>query len=70
MIITKIWGGLGNQLFEYALGRKLSLAKNTELKLDTSQFRKDTRRVYDIYNFNIAGSVANRIITAKFKSIF
>ena len=67
MIITKIWGGLGNQLFEYALGRKLSLAKNTELKLDTSQFRKDTRRVYDIYHFNIAGSVANRIVTAKFK---
>lgn len=67
MIITKIWGGLGNQLFEYALGRKLSLAKNTELKLDTSQFKKDTRRIFDIYHFNISCSLANKIETAKFK---
>ena len=67
MIIMKIWGGLGNQLFQYALGRKLSLAKNIELKLDTSQYRTDTRRHYDIHRFNIAGSLSNRIELAKFK---
>jgi hypothetical protein len=36
MIISKIYGGLGNQLFQYAFGRHLSIKNNTELKLDTS----------------------------------
>lgn len=34
MIIVKLSGGLGNQLFQYAFGRYLSLKHNTELKLD------------------------------------
>ena len=36
MIITKITGGLGNQLFQYAAGRRLALKHKTELKLDIS----------------------------------
>jgi len=34
MVIVRIFGGLGNQLFEYAFGRALSLKKNTPLLLD------------------------------------
>jgi len=34
MIIVKLKGGLGNQMFEYALGRHLALINNTELILD------------------------------------
>lgn len=34
MIIVKLSGGLGNQLFQYSFGRYLSLKHNTELKLD------------------------------------
>ena len=40
MIIIKLFGGLGNQLFQYALGRKLSLLHNTKLLFDTSDFNK------------------------------
>lgn len=34
MIIVKLMGGLGNQMFQYALGRALSLQHGTTLKLD------------------------------------
>ena len=35
MIISKIQGGLGNQMFQYAYGKHLSYKYNTELRLDT-----------------------------------
>jgi len=38
MIVTNIIGGLGNQMFQYAAARALSLRKNTELILDVSGF--------------------------------
>lgn len=34
MIIVKLSGGLGNQLFQYSFGRYLSLKHNAELKFD------------------------------------
>ena len=34
MIIVKLIGGLGNQLFQYAAGLHLAKCKNTELKID------------------------------------
>lgn len=34
MIIVKLQGGLGNQMFQYAAGRALSIRKNTILKFD------------------------------------
>jgi hypothetical protein len=38
MIITQLNGGLGNQMFQYAMGRTLAVHHNTELKLDMTQF--------------------------------
>jgi hypothetical protein len=37
MIIVKITGGLGNQMFQYAMGKKLALKHNSQLILDTSE---------------------------------
>ena len=34
MIITRLWGGLGNQMFQYAAGRALSFRSGVPLKLD------------------------------------
>jgi hypothetical protein len=38
MIITRIIGGLGNQMFQYATGRALSLEYEQSLRLDISGF--------------------------------
>lgn len=38
MVISQIFGGLGNQMFQYAVGRALSLAHGESLRLDVSGF--------------------------------
>lgn len=38
MIIVKLQGGAGNQMFQYAIGRNLALHYNTGLKLDTGTY--------------------------------
>lgn len=38
MVISRLLGGLGNQMFQYAAARALSLRKGTKLALDVSAF--------------------------------
>ena len=40
MIITRLWGGLGNQMFQYAAGRALALRSGVPLQVD----------IYDLVN--------------------
>lgn len=40
MIIVRLEGGLGNQMFQYAIGKQLSLLNNTTLKFDLSSYEK------------------------------
>lgn len=47
-IIVNLKGGLGNQLFQYALGRKLAITSGSELKLDISGLDR-ANKVGDIY---------------------
>ena len=58
MIIIKLIGGLGNQLFQYSLGRSLSIKNNDILKLDLSDFTKDNPRSYSLGYFNIIENFA------------
>lgn len=58
MIITRLNGGLGNQMFQYAIGRKLSLLNKTVLKLDISDFKKQNLRNYGLKHFNIIENIA------------
>lgn len=53
MIITQLLGGLGNQMFQYALGRALSARHATNLKLDTASFETYRLRTYALRHFNI-----------------
>jgi hypothetical protein len=59
MIIVKLAGGLGNQMFQYACGRALSSKHNAPLFLDHSfledkSFKEDfTYREYELNAFNI-----------------
>jgi hypothetical protein len=61
MIIASLAGGLGNQLFQYAMGRRLAVRHSTELLLDVSNYAEATpaekaaglaRRVH-LFNFRI-----------------
>lgn len=38
MIVSHILGGLGNQMFQYAAGRALSISRSAPLRLDISDF--------------------------------
>lgn len=64
MIIVRLSGGLGNQMFQYALGRSLAIKYNTELKLDLSVLNDRTPRVGATYRdlqidaFNIQAEIA------------
>lgn len=58
MIIVNLKGGLGNQMFQYALGRRLALKNNNELKLDISGYPRQNLRSYRLNNFNIAEKIA------------
>ncbi len=66
MIIVKEGGGLGNQMFQYAYGRKVSSLLKVPLKLDISafikkdylSFQKDTVRPFYLDQFNIKAEVA------------
>jgi hypothetical protein len=64
MIITRLAGGMGNQMFQYAFGRYLSVKYNTELKMDITALLDRTPkkhfvyRDYDLGIFNIAEAFA------------
>lgn len=60
MIIIRLTGGLGNQLFQYAFARSLSHELDTELFLDLSFFshnKKPKHVVFGLHSYNIKGLV-------------
>jgi len=52
MIIIRLKGGLGNQMFQYAFGRLLAVKNNAEVKFEFSGDKKDTQREYKLDKFN------------------
>ena len=59
MIIVKVTGGRGNQIFQWAAARRLSYKLNTELKIDKSDYDFiDKLRDYSLEEFNIEQSFA------------
>lgn len=54
MIIIKLQGGLGNQMFQYALGRNLSLIHGKSFKVDYSYLKipNQSQRTLEIDGYN------------------
>lgn len=59
MVIVRLLGGLGNQLFQYSLGRHLAIKNKTELKLDISGFEIYKKHKYSLNHFNIIENFAS-----------
>lgn len=54
MIIVSIKSGLGNQMFQYACARALSLRNNEKLFLNIIDSKHNLKRSYGLMNLNIA----------------
>ena len=61
MIIVKLGGGLGNQIFQYACGRRLALKNNDILKLDIEAYSEKNPRLYGLGHFNIVENFASSV---------
>ena len=84
MIVSKIYQGIGNQLFQYAFGKARAQELGVELKLDTTyyskysevtQFGTTYKRDFGLMRFNISAKEAteeeiNSILYPKGKSLF
>lgn len=58
LIITRILGGLGNQMFQYAAGRALALASGQQLKLDLTEMGDYNLRSFALDQFCIQAEIA------------
>lgn len=59
MIIIRLTGGLGNQMFQYAYGRSCSIKNKESLKYFFVHYCGDTNRKYELGIFNIVGNKIN-----------
>lgn len=70
MIIVKLMGGLGNQMFQYAAARRLSLKHGCALKLDLSCLSASsavaTPRSYELDHFCISAEIASPLDVSVF----
>lgn len=66
MIVTRISGGLGNQMFEYAFGLYLAKKHQTDLFLDCSWFEEDTLREFVLDRFSITAPLAPPSVRKRF----
>ena len=60
MIVVKLQGGLGNQMFQYAFGKHMALKCNTNLKLYISYFANQDLRKYELDKFNITNEIISK----------
>jgi len=58
-VITRLNGGLGNQLFQYAAGRALAIKLDAPLKIDLSEFDSYLLRRFELNQFNIKAEIAS-----------
>ncbi|NNE32934.1 MAG: alpha-1,2-fucosyltransferase [Winogradskyella sp.] len=75
MIIIKLQGGLGNQMFQYAIARILGEIRDEEVLLDITSFEDNvkkpgyTPRNFELNIFNNSYKIADRKAVNRFKKI-
>lgn len=59
MVIVRLKGGLGNQMFQYAAARALASARGVPLGLDLAAFDADPKRRFELDRLPISATVAS-----------
>jgi Glycosyl transferase family 11 len=70
MVIVKIWGGLGNQLFQYSFGKYLAHQLGTQVKYDVqtnNTLSSFTQRDFVLSAFNVSLDIATKAEVDKMK---
>jgi len=60
MVIVKLIGGLGNQLFQYAAARRIAFINDMPIKIDISPFVKYKLHKYSLTPFSIIAEIATQ----------
>lgn len=72
MVISTITSGLGNQLFQYALGRQLALKHRSGLYFDLrfykSEYSRETNRSFKLDRFNIPFTEIDKLTEWKIRT--
>ncbi len=58
MIVVRLLGGLGNQMFQYAAGRRAALVRQLPLVLDRSAFQPHSHRAYGLTGLQVEETFA------------
>lgn len=72
MIIVKLQGGLGNQMFQYAIGQTLAHKNKASVKMDISGYDNQTDitpRRYKLFLFNTKESFSTSWENKKTKGL-
>lgn len=65
-VVVKIHGGLGNQFFQYALGRCLKVAHGLEVSFDVGWYQTQSLRTYDLDKYNVQVEPAEPALVSEF----
>jgi len=60
MVIARVWGGLGNQFFQYAAGYAVAKKLKTSLVLDGWRNDRDPNRPNELHYFKVTGRPWNK----------
>jgi len=55
MIVSALKGGLGNQMFQYAMGYRMAKEHGVVFRTDTSWYAQQAERTYELHHFCIEG---------------
>lgn len=67
MVVVKLVGGLGNQMFQYACAKRIALVNSALLKLDISNVGGRSGRAYGLCHLNISAEVASGADIERFR---
>lgn len=66
VVVSRLLGGLGNQMFQYAVGRAVAERHGVPLLLDISGFKDYDLRCYELDAFSISAGIASEAQLAAF----